>query len=262
MRRAAAGIALIGTLWVVVLLVLVAAATARALRDETRLARNLLAAAQARAAAQAGAELALFHLGTPQARLRWAADGTPRELRVGEAAVRVVVEDESGKVDLNQAAPALLEGLLGAEAAAQVVQRRLRAPFVEVAELAALPGVAPALYARVRGALTVHSQQPRVVAEAASREVLLAIPGADARDVERYLELRAAQRAAGLEPPAPPGDPRYLTRNGSATIGLRVRARLPGGETAQVAAVVDLRRPGFDRPFRLLDWRRESEARF
>lgn len=262
MRRRPCGIALIGTLWVLVLLVLIATGSATALRNEARLARNLLAAAQARLAAEAGVQLALLNLAAPLAAPRWSADGTVHELRFGEATVRVALEDEAGKIDLNEAPPAVLRNLLGAAAAAQVVERRSRQPFALVEELGGLPGVPPTLYPQVRWALTVHSRQPRIIAEAASRQVLAAIPGVDERELDRYLALRARQRAAGLPPPAPPVDPRYLTRNGSATIGVRAEARLPGGATGRLAAVVDLRQPGFDRPFRLLDWRRESEALF
>lgn len=263
MRRKPAGVALLSVLIVVALLAVLATAAAARVRSETRLAANLLAAAQARSAAEAGIQLALYRLAEGSAETRWQADGAVHELRLGEARVRVALEDEAGKLDLNLAPQRVLENLLSAELAERIVERRKDAPFESVDEVQAIPGMRAERFRQARRALTVHSRQPGVLAEAASRQVLLAIPGTDAREVDGYIEQRARHREAGLEPPPPPAsERRYLVRNGSATIGIHAHARLPGGAAAQVTATIDLRRPGGNTPFRILDWRPEGEDLF
>jgi general secretion pathway protein K len=262
MRRKTAGVALVSVLWVLVLLTVLAAAAAAGLRNEARLAANLVAAAQARAAAEGGVQLALFHLAV-DGKGRWQTDGSVHELRVGEATVKVVLADEAGKADLNFAPQPLLENLLSPAIAERIVERRKHAQFETVEELQGIPGMQPDLFRKVRWLVTVHSRQPGVVADAAPREVLLAIPGADARDVDRYIGLRAHHRQAGLEPPPPPsGQRHYLVRNGSATASIHAQASLPNGARARVAGTFDLRRPGHEAPFRVLEWRHEAEELF
>jgi general secretion pathway protein K len=208
MPRKGAGIALMSVLWVLVLLTVVAAAAAAGLRNEARLATNLVAAAQARAAAEAGVQLALFHLALG-GEGRWQAGGSV-QLRFGEASVRVALANEAGKVDLNFAPQAVLENLLTPALAERIVEKRKHAPFETVEELQRIPGMPPDLFRKVRWALTVHSQ-----------------PGV-----------------------------------GSATIGIHAQASLPSGARAQIVSTVDLRRPGQEGPFRVLDWREEAEQPF
>ncbi len=254
--------ALLSVLSVAALLAVLAVGATAGLRNEARLNANLLAAAKVREAAQAGVQLALVHLAAGEGEARWQADGSVHELRLGEAQVRVRMADEAGKLDLNHAPQAALERLLGAAVAEQIVARRVAAAFASVDELQQVAGVSAERYRAVRWALTVHSRQPGVVAEAAPREVLLSIPGADVDQVDGYIALRTRYRASGAEPPpAPPGEARYFVRNGSATVGVHAQARVPGASAA-LTAVVDLRRPGDVSPFQALDWRHESPELF
>lgn len=263
MRQKHTGVALISVLVVVALLAVLATATSARVRSETRLAANLLAAAQARSAAEAGVQLGLYRFAEGSAETRWHANGAVHELRLGEALVRVALQDEAGKLDLNLAPQLVLANLLGAELAERIVERRKDVPFESVDQIQAIPGMRAELFRQTRQALTVHSRQPGVVADAATRQVLLAIPGTDAREVDGYIELRARNREAGLEPPpAPSSERRYLVRNGNATIGVHAHARLPGGAAAQVTATIDARRPGGTTPFRIIDWRHDGEELF
>lgn len=262
MPQRSAGVALISVLVVIALLAVLASATAVRVRSEMQLAANLIAAAQAHSAAEAGVQLALHRLAEGSAQSRWQADGAVHEIRLGEALIRLVLEDEAGKVDLNNAPQRVLEKLLTAELAERIVERRKEAAFETVDALQQIPGMSPQLFRAARPALTVHSRQPGVLAAAASRQVLLAIPGSDAREVDGYIEQRVRNRQEGLEPPPVPSAERgYLVRNGNATISVHAHARLSGA-AGQLTAILDLRRPGIGAPFRVLDWRYEGEVLF
>src|SRR5690606_28478177 len=94
------GIALVGVLWILALLTVSAAALSAALREDLRLTGNLIAAAQARRAAEGGVELVLARLiGGPQpgssgSRLG-VAGSPPSSFRLGEAHVEVAFVDEA-----------------------------------------------------------------------------------------------------------------------------------------------------------------------
>ena len=53
-----------------------------------------------------------------------------------------------------------------------------------------IPGVSDEMFAPIRPALTVHSQQPNVDRRTAPREALLALPNMDARQVDSILAER------------------------------------------------------------------------
>jgi general secretion pathway protein K len=105
------GFALLIVLWALVLLALIVAELGTSGRMESKIARNLMANAQAEAAADGALHQAIFHLadGSNQA---WQPDGVLRRLAVGPVPVDLRIEDEVGKVNPNLADPALLQALL------------------------------------------------------------------------------------------------------------------------------------------------------
>ena len=105
------GFALLLVIWVVAILSVLAAGFAVATRSESRLARNLLEAAEARALAEAGVARAGLALLETDPRRQWRGDGTPHELALEGGTARIRIEDEAGKIDLNLAPPELLSGL-------------------------------------------------------------------------------------------------------------------------------------------------------
>jgi general secretion pathway protein K len=182
------GFALLIVLWTLVLLALIVTELGTSGRMESKIARNLMANAGAEAAADGAVHQAIFHLadGSDQA---WQADGVPRRLAVGPAAVDLRIEDESGKINPNLADPALLQSLLLVLGANQqlsqtivqgivdwrggsppeqqpgVVQRYLAAglryqpsfsPFETVEDVGLVLGLTPDLAARLEPHLSVH----------------------------------------------------------------------------------------------------------
>jgi general secretion pathway protein K len=185
------GIALVAVLWALVLLALIAATVLGESRSASRLARNLTDAARAEALADGGVHRALAGLAAPAAEGGWRADGTVYAWLRPMGEVRIRIEDEGGKVDLNRAGGPLFRRLfLGAgldTERAEVLTdavldyrdadhlRRPRgaedgdyraaglpfgakdAPFDAPEELAQILGMDRETYAAVIGAVTVHS---------------------------------------------------------------------------------------------------------
>jgi general secretion pathway protein K len=189
------GIAIIAVLWVLTLLSIVAAALAFETRSTTHIARNMAENAAARAAADAGIQRAVLDLvaspSAPANTGRFRADGTVYTWRFANSTVHISVQDEGGKINLNQANEALLAALFdsvgidpgkaqsladaiadfrdadnlprphGAEEAeyraAGLLWGPKNAPFQAVEELQQVLGMTPEIYERVTPDLTIYS---------------------------------------------------------------------------------------------------------
>lgn len=205
------GIALVSVLWVVTLLSLMAATFSRTTRTDVNLARNQIENAQAEALADAGVHRAIMGLAALAPELSWRADGSVYEWSFGDGEIRISVWDEGGKIDLNTADDAILQNLFVAvgvdtqDASAlldAIVDyrdgnslRRLNgaedddyrlaglahgakdAPFEVLDELRQVFGMTPALFDRVRPALTVHARLRRPFELTASPLVQAAVQG-------------------------------------------------------------------------------------
>ncbi len=280
------GIALIAVLWVVALLAIVAGAVSAAVRGEARLAGNLLAQAQARHAAEGALHLAILSL---LAREGEPAHGAVPEREIGHSTVRVVIEDEAGKLDLNLARARLLDGLLQAVGSTEGERRRVVAAILDwrdaddqtrpdgaedreylaagvaygakdahfdsVEELQLVLGMSPALYRRLKPALTVHARRPDVEPRLASPLVRLALAAAD-------------ESVGAARPPLPAGgddaasDRRAETRLRNATYAIHAQARAPNGVTAHVTAIVAVHHRDRGAAFTILQWRADGDELF
>lgn len=289
MRHRQGGVALVLVLWVVTLLAVIAGNFAFSMRNEAQIARNFLSTAQARAFADAGVQRAWHELMKPPSdALRWQADGLPREFNFQGAVLRVTLEDESGKIDINTASDALLMGLLmsvglNADASTKLLDaildwrdadklRRLHgaeeedyraagksyvpsnAPFETVDELRRVLGMTSALFRKLAPAVTVHSKQMGINTTVAPSAALLAIPGTPPVLVEQYLTLRQGLLASGQKVPVFPGAGAF----GSASTGLptfmaRSEARLPDGSVFVRLAAARVT-PDPKRPVTVLRW--------
>ena len=137
--RGRRGLALVAVLWVLMLLSLVAASFMATTRTEVNLTRNQIENARAEALADAGVYRALLGLLAARGKLEtgddvgrvlgqgspiqaspadepglseaWRTEGTIYAWAFGGAAVRMALQDEAGKIDLNGAADELLRGL-------------------------------------------------------------------------------------------------------------------------------------------------------
>jgi general secretion pathway protein K len=285
------GVALVLVMWAAVILAVIASSFILERRTEAMVVSNSLSAARAEAAANAGVHRALHDLYRGNLPDVWKRDGTPHEWSFEGVPVRIVILDESAKIDINTASDPLLRGLLvsvglrddeaaalhdaildwrdgdslkranGAEeadyAAAGLTHKPGNAPFQAIEELQLVPGMRPDLYRRLAPMITVYSRLPGVNPTLASREVLLAIPGLTAEVVDDYIARREEARKQGV--PLPP-----LPQAGSAATGATMvatvvaDARLEDG-TVFVREAVALMRPVPRRPVTFVAWR-ESTA--
>jgi len=169
----------------------------------------------------------------------WLPDGRPHAWEEGGVRIRVVVLDEAARINLNTASDAVLGNLLrttgglSADEASRLVDaigdwkdaddlrrpngaeapeyrlagrhyRPANAPFETVEELGRVLGMTPALYERIADSITVYSKQNGINSAYAPRSVLMAMPGATAEIVDKYITQREAARAAKLQVPGFP----------------------------------------------------------
>ena len=275
------GVALVMVLWITVLLTVIGGTFAFSMRSGALASRNAVSLSQVRAAADGAVERATYELLRPRTTESWRADGRAHRWNDADVALVVSARDEAARIDLNTGAEPLLKslfvnvgGLSDADAAAlvdAVVDWRdaddARRPngaeaadyraansnylpsnqrFETVGELSRVHGMTPALFARVAGSLTVHSQQAGVNALTADRDTLLALPTATPEAVDEYLERREEALAANL--PVPPFPPAQGFLAGAGPVWrVRAQATAPDGVTfvreAVVRATADPRRP-------------------
>ena len=280
------GVALIMVLWLTVMLTVIGASFAYGMRNEAQAARNTLSWAQGRALADGAVHRTVFELLRPRVSPDvWLPNGTVHAWDADGAHISVSASDESGKIDLNTAPDDLLKGLLKTagglddQAAASMVDvigdwkdaddlRRpngaeaadykaagspylpANAQFETVADLQRVLGMTPALYAKLADSLTVYSRQQGVNPLQASREVLLAIPGATPALVDNYIAQRAEALAAKLAPPPFP-----LSGFQAPEINLwRIRAEATMADGVKFVRVAVLRTGDQRRLLMVLEW--------
>lgn len=148
-----------------------------------------LARARLAADADAGVALAIHDLGLVDPARRWSLTDPPRQVAFQGATLTIAIEDENGKIPLNfvqasdlrrlfelgGADPRKVDDLvaalldlrgdvrsagLGPAGGSPRIDARIaaqRGPLSSVEELELLPGMTPALYARIAPAVTVHA---------------------------------------------------------------------------------------------------------
>lgn len=261
-RPSERGVALLLVIWLLALLSVIGVTMTAEVRSDLRVARNRLDAAQARALAEGGVWWAIDRLleQAPAEPLRL--DGSAYGVSVAGQAVSVAVQDEGGKLDLNRTPVERLGRLLqvlgfeAATAAALVGTLDAHRPsFAAIEELRLLPGIDAGRYARIAPFVTVHADDARVNPATAPREVLLCSTTTAPRQVDAYLQARAAGVRAG--PSLADGDG-FLSGGEAGVVTIRATARLGGATHVQEAVVVlDAQAP---RRFRIAGWRRGMDV--
>jgi general secretion pathway protein K len=291
------GVALVLVLWVITLLSVIAGNFALSMRGEAHIARNLLSAAQAQAQADTGIQRAWYELMKPPTELqRWMADGAVHELSLEGGVLRISIQDESGKIDINTVSEALLRGLfrsVGADEDAAValadgVQdwrdssklKRLHgakdedyraagkdygpanASFTTVDELLRVLGMTPELFRQLEPIVTVHTRQAGVNTAVAPRGALLAIPGVTPALADEYLALRKSLIAAGQKVPVFAGASIFASQPAGLTIyAVRSEAKMADGTVFVRQAVARLTQDP-KRPVALLAWGEGESEQF
>jgi len=232
------GFALVTALWALAILSVIVASVSLTARTEARLSRNRRELAELGAIADAAINIAILNLTDRRLELRPPVDATPFIVNFGGQGVRVSVQDEAGKVDLNQASEDLLVRLLGSggldDAAAQALADKImdwrepgigkrlngakaedyqtagyaygprNGPFESIEELKLVMGMKRELFDRVAASVTVYAQGTDVNPAVAPAGVLSILPGADPNRTADILEQRAKRATGGLDDNASP----------------------------------------------------------
>lgn len=289
---APSGIALVLVLWLLALLTALVATFAVTARTEQMQARHLRFGIEARYAALAGLELAVARMLQPDSDRRWIPDGREYLTVFEGAELRLRVQDESGKLDINVADAATLTRffealgeeperaqrlagaivdwrdpddmvhLHGAEApeyaAAGLPYGPKNQAFATLGELQQVLGMDYDTWARAAPHVTVFTGRPPDLA-LAEGPVLAAYGFADEL-IDAWLQARQAWYPDSGDPPpiTPEGQP-YMVSPGSGTYSIDSLATLADGSRAQTHAVVRVGTAApHGPPYALLHWREDN----
>ncbi len=276
--RRARGVAFVLVLWVIAMLSIMLGSFALVTRTESLQARHLFDTTQARYAAEAGLNLAVFGLRKSDPQERWVADGRPYNFGYGDAEIEVRITDDSGKIDLNAAASSsdttMLVGLFTsrgiehdqAEAladavldwvdpdddtrpnGAEIAQYKAaglsygpaNAPFNTVSELQQVLGMNYALYEKLEPALTIYSGASKPSAAFAPLEALMAMPGMTTELAEQIIQQRQALAPGDLAGAGItlPDGSPLMAGGGGLTYSVKSRAKLPNGASTTLDATI------------------------
>ena len=283
------GYALVLVIAVLSVLALLAAAIAAETRSTALGARSRLEIVQARSLADSGVTIAIMRLLDRGEDSRWHADGAAHDERYGDGTIRITIEDEAGKIDLNNAPKEMIAGLLGEFAPADqasaltdaIFERRANfAPtpqrrgrfftggvatfqslaglaFSDVSELRLIPGMSAALYEKLQPYVTVYSLSPMINRRTASRVALLAIPNVSANDVDALIASRGSPE--DVAPAQLSAFARYTGIADLQAATIIAQAHLPGGISFTREAVVSISPDQQSAPPRFLRWRQRAE---
>jgi general secretion pathway protein K len=222
--------AIVSVLWAIGLLAAIAVSLVWNGTIAYRLAHNDFELAASKATAEAGINRAILSLLDSQHERRWRTDGVASTFEFGATRIKVSIQDELGRIDLNQAEGSLLNGLLrstgldpqsadvltdkildwretspfkrlnGAKEsdyrAAGFFYRPRGGLFRNVNELLLVMGMTPDLFRRIEPALTVYSGRQYIDPQLAPREALLALPSMDGNKVDAVMAARVNWQAA------------------------------------------------------------------
>jgi len=267
------------------MLALMAAATQALTVTSYQSERHAMVDARAEAGLDAAIVRAVLGISDLRPEQRWRVDGTARAIVHDGLAVRIAVQDETGRIDLNAASGSLIRQLLlglgmtpddaaamsdrivdwrsasgpsslngAADAdykAAGLAYAPRHGPFQTVDELKLVLGMTPALFARIAPALTVYSNRPMFDSNVAPREALLALYPNDPGKIDEIMRARQGDpNAAALQGAAGA----VATQPAPVGRAYAITARLAiGRRSFRRTAVVELTGDG-KRPYFVLAW--------
>ncbi|WP_316205381.1 type II secretion system protein GspK [Bradyrhizobium sp. SZCCHNS3004] len=216
----------VSVLWGLALLTAVALSLSWSSGVSYSLAHNSIAQAGLDALVETGVNAAIDGLLDPEAERRWRPDGRLYKLDFKGTQLAIRVQDELGRIDLNQTDEAMLNGLLqsvglDAHAATSLTDKIVdwrtatslkhlngaknrdytarnaayhprNGPFQSVDELLLVMDMRPEIFARITPALTVYSGRQFVDSHLAPREVLRALPGMTAQSADATAAARVS----------------------------------------------------------------------
>lgn len=240
--RAERGFALV----VVTALMLVVSLMALAITSGARLRaaslRNATDLLVAQSLAEAALDLAKLDLSRAQDDSRFRRDGRVNHLELPGGMATFSIQDERGKMDVNQQPVQHVAALIaraarqtGTPVSATALAARIRAArLTSVADLAGVPGVTPELYRALAPNVTVYIENPRVNVGHASEDVLLSLTSITPALVA---QLQGA-RSAGLPRPSLGRGEAFATDEQGPAFTIVATGRIASGIEARIVEVV------------------------
>jgi general secretion pathway protein K len=273
---------LISVLWGLGLLTAISLSLLWSSNVSYSLVRNDLEIASVNAVAEAAVNRAVAALLEPRLERRWRTDGIAQGFAFDGTRISISIQDELGKIDLNQADAPVLVGLLksaGLDFASadsltdKIVDWRTPTPlkrlngakereyreagsayqprngaFQSVDELLLVMDMTPALFRRIEPALTVYSGRQFIDPRVAPREALAALPDMTPDKIDTALASRGDQQMASSQMTGLPS----TLRGRAFAICVQFEK---SNRTIRYEAVVRLT-DNPDQPYFMLSWRR------
>jgi general secretion pathway protein K len=289
------GFALVLVLWVLSLLMIMAASFSLTMRRETGVIAGITSGAQALAAAESGIAMAEMMLMNPDQSKRWHTDGNIYQIQFLDALVRIRLEGETGKIDLNKADQVQLQQLIaqlpidgekqtalvsaimdwrdqddlvnigGAEKneykeAGKLYQPRNK-PFQTLEELQMVLGMDESILKQLEPLITIYSGRSQVDFSQATKEVMLTL-GVDAALVDQCIELRRQSAITRTQMLPVNLGPAFNCGSGqSNVIEIIAESRLENGSGAVIKTIVTNKQSvDGGLPYQILSWKREERA--
>jgi general secretion pathway protein K len=289
------GFALVLVLWVLSLLMIMAASFSLTMRRETGVIAGITSGAQALAAAESGIAMAEMMLMNPDQNKRWHTDGNIYQIQFLDALVRIRLEGETGKIDLNKADQVQLQQLIaqlpideekqtalvsaimdwrdqddlvnigGAEKneykeAGKLYQPRNK-PFQTLEELQMVLGMDESILKQLEPLITIYSGRSQVDFSQATKEVMLTL-GVDAALVDQCIELRRQSAITRTQMLPVNLGPAFNCGSGqSNVIEIIAESRLENGSGAVIKTIVTNKQSvDGGLPYQILSWKREERA--
>jgi general secretion pathway protein K len=273
-------VALVIVLWVLALVSVLVLTYGLSVRSDLLLVRNQNERLEAEATADAGITLAILGIFDPSPGGQWRADGTFHVLSYRHGLIRVSVQDERGKIDLNAAPDTLLRSLFqtldvtaaDGEALIGDIEKFRNPglvdsvsngspavppgnPFLTVDELRLLPSVTAVVYDAIAPFVTVYSGTPQVDPYTAPPEVLRSIPGIRPEEAEAFLATRGSTSAPlPFAPPYLTGVAQFILRGSLEVFTVHSEGITPAGTRFVREATAELTGHP-EAPYRFLAWR-------
>lgn len=295
-RSVQQGIAFIVVIWVLVLLAVLLSGFIVIARTEMLQSRHLFDGATARYAAEAGLSRVVREMLNPDINTRWVPDGRPYEFDFEGIQVKVEIQDESGKIDINQADETVLVPMfqqlgldaieaqkisdaiidwrdvdnltrpMGAEDndydAAGLPYGAADVPFTTVGELQQVLGMNYELFEKLEPEITIYGGSGRPSAAYASEFGLMLYPNMNPALAQQLVAQRRQLNpgdATGSGLTLPDGTS-ILAGGGGGTYTVRSEAKLKNGAKTTLDATIRLGGAPGARAYSILKWR-EGSAR-
>jgi len=284
--KADKGLALIVVLWVLTLLTIMASSFALTIQRESTIISGNKESAIGSALAEAGVNYAILMLLNNNEMQRWQANNSLYEIEFSDKRIRILIADEAGKINLNKANkeqlrqllshilsddkladslsdaiidwrdPDDFKGLKGAEkdqyAAAGLTYKPRNNPFESLEEMQMVIGMNADIYQKLAPMLTVYSTATGVYTPAASRKVLLSIPGVSVEQVDAYLLQRAEQQRNAESVTAPEWASTGTAK--SKVYGIYTEVMIAKGVTETMRVIMRQQTARNGLPYQLLKW--------